>query len=503
MDRLHAGDHIQRRQRRLEGWQWGNSSGSGGNAGSSGSGGGSGGANSGGSSGSGGGSGGANSGGSGGGSGGANSGGSSGGGSGGANSGGSSGSGGGSGGANSGGASGSGSGGANSGGSGGGGGGSGGANSGGSGGGSGGDSVGGGAGGSGGTAGAGGSGSGGSGAGGTETTCPIVWDWEGTTADNWSTSDTDVTLAVSTTQKFTGTQALKATIPALTSALSDAGATTAVRTITITPPTAASNMWPGAAITVHVWVPTGTTNAWLQLIMLANNWAFSNSAQVIATAGDWTTVTWTVPAFASVFPGGINQFGVQFGVSGGNSFAGGDIFIDSITVCGGTQSCSGTTTGSFDFETAGSTDGWAFHASATTITDTVTTQSTTQHFGTTGTGALKAAMTAVPASTATAETDRVVELSGPQVFCGQTVTYHVFADVTGLSVQPYVLAYGYVFTGGTIVPLATVNTWTTVTFTVPAALNFLGVQAMGLQFANTSTTATYTGNVYIDGISWQ
>ena len=340
----------------------------------------------------------------------------------------------------------------------------------------------------------------------TGTTCPIIWDWEGTTADSWIT-DADVTLAVSTTQKFTGTQSLKATIPALTSTAGvdgGAAATSTVRGLYIKPPSATSNMWPGATVTAHVWVPTGTTGVWMQLFTQSNNWAvWKNSPTTMATAGAWTTLTWTVPAATDVFPGGINQFALQLGVSGGNSFAGGDIFIDSITVCGGTQSCSGTGAGSFDFETAGSTDGWAFKGD-TAITDTVVTQSTAQHYGSSGSGSLKVAMTAIPVAPTIGWTSRLAELANPQAYCGQTVTYHVMADnVTGLNVQPYASANGWGWFPGTGVTLTAINTWTTVTFTVPPTINFLGLQAMGLMLSNTSTSGTYTGNVYIDGVTWQ
>jgi len=324
--------------------------------------------------------------------------------------------------------------------------------------------------------------------------------------DNWTT-DTDVTLAVSTAQKVTGTQSLKATIPALTSvAGTDGGVvgTTAMRALYITPPPATSNMWPGATITVHVWVPVGTT-AWVQLFTQSNNWASWNQSptSVTPTAGAWTTLTFTVPAATTVFPGGMSQFGIQFGVSGGGSFAGGDIFIDSITVCGGTQSCSGTGTGSFDFETAGSTDGWAFKG-ATGVTDTVVTQSTTQHYGTTGTGSLKVAMTAIAVAPAAGSTTRRVELANAKAYCGQTVTFHVMADnITALNIQPYAAANGWSDSIGTAATLTATNAWTTVTFTIPTTISFLGLQAIGLQFGNTSTSATYTGNVYIDGVSWQ
>jgi hypothetical protein len=324
--------------------------------------------------------------------------------------------------------------------------------------------------------------------------------------DNWTT-DTDVTLSVSTTQKFTGTQSLKVTIPAMTSTAGvDGGtaATTTMKGLYMTPPPATSNMWPGATITVHVWVPVGTS-AWMQLFMQSNNWTSWNQSptSVTPTAGAWTTLTFTVPAATAVFPGGINQLGIQFGVSGGGSFAAGDIFIDSITVCGGTQSCSGTGAGSFDFETAGSTDGWAFKGD-TAITDTVVTQSTAQHYGSSGSGSLKVAMTAIPVAPTIGWTSRLAELANPQAYCGQTVTYHVMADnVTGLNVQPYASANGWGWFPGTGVTLTAINTWTTVTFTVPPTINFLGLQAMGLMLSNTSTSGTYTGNVYIDGVTWQ
>jgi hypothetical protein len=312
-----------------------------------------------------------------------------------------------------------------------------------------------------------------------------------------------VTLAVSTTQKVTGSQSLKVTIPAMTSTGGDA-ATTAMKGLYMTPPPATSNMWPGATITVHVWVPTGTTGVWMQLFTQSNNWAsWKQSTGVSPTAGAWTTLTWTVPAATDVFPGGINQLGIQFGVSGGGTFAAGDIFIDSITVCGGTQACSGTGTGSFDFETAGSTDTWAFKGAAG-VTDTVVTQSTSQHYGATGTGSLKVAMTAIPVAPAAGSTTRRVELANAKAYCGQTVTFHVMADnIAGLNVQPYAATNGWSDSIGTAATLTAINSWTEVKFTVPATINFLGLQAIGLQFGNTSTTATYTGNVYVDGVSWQ
>ena len=359
---------------------------------------------------------------------------------------------------------------------------------------------------------AGGSSAGGSAAGGTTSTspgCSTVWDWEGTTTDSWA-ADTDVTLSVSTTQKVTGTQSLKATIPALTSvAADDAGtaATTTVRGISITPPAATSNLWPGATVTVNVLIPTGTTGLWIHVYMQSNNWVNWNDTTVgTITPGTWSTLTFTVPAASAIFPGGINRFGVQLGVSGGGTFAGGDIFIDSITVCGGAQACSGTGTGSFDFETAGSTDGWAFKGD-TSVTDTVVTQSTTQHYGTTGSGSLKVAMTAIPAAPtppATGWTSRQVELANPKAYCGQTITFHVKADnVTGLNVQPYAMANGWGWFAGNGVTLTDTTNWTEIKYTLPATITFQGLQAFGLQLSNTVSTATYTGNVYIDGISWQ
>jgi hypothetical protein len=240
--------------------------------------------------------------------------------------------------------------------------------------------------------------------------------------------------------------------------------------------------------------------------MQSNNWVnWSDTTVGTPAAGAWSALTFTVPAATVIFPGGINSFGLQLGVSGGGTFAGGDIFIDSITVCGGAQACSGTGTGSFDFETAGSKDGWDFKGD-TSVTDTVVTQSTTQHYGTTGSGSLKVAMTAVPAAPAppaTGWTSRQVELPNPKAYCGQTITFHVKADnVTGLNVQPYAMANGWGWFAGAGVTLTDTTSWTEIKYTLPATINFQGLQAFGLQLSNTVSTGTYTGNVYIDGISW-
>jgi len=81
-----------------------------------------------------------------------------------------------------------------------------------------------------------------------------------------------------------------------------------------------------------------------------------------------------------------------------------------------------------------------------------------------------------------------VELANPKAYCGQTVTFHVSADnVTGLNVQPYASANNWSWFAGTGVTLTAINSWTAVTFTLPATINFLGLQAFGLQLSNTST----------------
>ncbi len=341
------------------------------------------------------------------------------------------------------------------------------------------------------------------------TSCPIIWDWESTTVDSWAADNTDTTLAVSTTEEFTGTQSLAATLPALTSTANPdggAGGSSMTRSIQITPATA-SNLLPGATVTAHIWVPAdsggSTTKTWVQIFMQSNNWAnWDNSTEVTPTANAWTTLTFTVPAASRILPGGINRLGIQIGVSNGNSFAGGNIYIDSITVCGGSASCTGTTTGSFDFETAatvGSTGDWALNGTAT---DTVVSQSTAQHYS--GTGSMLVAMTAVPAAASSSSwTSRQIQLTNPQAYCGQTVTYHVYADtIANLNVQPFAQIDNYQWSSGTATTITTADTWQTITFPVPT-YNFLGIQVLGVQLSNTSTTATYTGNVYIDDITWQ
>jgi hypothetical protein len=113
-------------------------------------------------------------------------------------------------------------------------------------------------------------------------------------------------------------------------------------------------------------------------------------------------------------------------------------------------------------------------------------------------------MTAIPVAPAAGSTTRQVELANAKAYCGQTVTFHVMADnITALNIQPYAAVNYWSDSIGTAATLTATNAWTTVTFTIPTTVSFLGLQAIGLQFGNTSTSATYTGNVYIDGVTWQ
>jgi hypothetical protein len=278
--------------------------------------------------------------------------------------------------------------------------------------------------------------------------------------------------------------------------------TTTARIISVAP-LATANLWPGATVSMSVWAPAGSASLFFQIFSQSNNWMkWDNTAYFAPTPGAWKTITYTIP---NTFPGGIQGLGLQTGVYNGGTFAGGDIFIDSITVCGGTASCAGTGTGLFDFEAADTpaTDNWAEDG---TDADTVVSQATDQFFH--GAGSLKVALTGVPAPT-TGWTSRRIRVSGawnvatPNLYCGQTVTFHVYAtNVTGLNVQPISWVNSWVFGSGTAVTPAAANTWTTVTYTVPATINSLGLQAIGLQLSNTATTAAYTGTVYIDDVTW-
>ena len=91
----------------------------------------------------------------------------------------------------------------------------------------------------------------------------------------------------------------------------------------------------------------------------------------------------------------------------------------------------------------------------------------------------------------------------PNIYCGQTVMVHVWLPTgsDGMTFQVFTLYNNYgknKFTGPTTV---TRNAWNTYSFTMPTDVGPGGVQQLGVQFVYTGTAA-YTGNVYIDDVTW-
>jgi hypothetical protein len=332
----------------------------------------------------------------------------------------------------------------------------------------------------------------------------ILYDFE---VDNqkWADGDTGVTVAISTDQAVTGTHSLKVSVPALVNTVSGAcpAGMLCQTTVNVSQPDVAP-VGAGAVLTFHVWTPAGTDGLYVQAFSQENGFKFDaagNSAKTLVRGG-WTTWTYTVP---KIFPGGIEQIGLQMGIGDtGTGFAGGDFYIDSITVTGGDVSCSGAGTGNYDFETPADVSAWKVDTVAGAApTDTAIAQSTTEFK--TGANSLKVSFTALPMATdANTPTQRNVFVDWPNAFCGQTIMFNVWSP-TGSDNLNF-RAYGQTgwFAGFPTSAATTITRgdWTTISFTLPATINPLGLQRIGVQFENKDTAAPFTGDLYIDAVTW-
>jgi hypothetical protein len=339
----------------------------------------------------------------------------------------------------------------------------------------------------------------------------ILYDFEadaatcGTVANEpvscWS-ADTGVTLATSTDQAVTGTHSLKVSVPAI--------ALNTNYTVSISVSDLNAPIFPGAVLTYHVWSPAAASadGLYMQAISQYNNYGtfdpgtmpapHNGNSPITIKRGDWTTWTYTVPY---TYPGGLEQIGVQFGVGGtGNPFPGGDFYIDSISMSGGDPTCTGAGSGSYDFEAAADVSAWTVDGSAT---DVALSMSTTEFK--TGANSMKVSFTAVPAATsATAPTQRNIYVGNPKAFCGQTITYNVWTPTgsDNLNVRAYAQT-GWYAGFPTAQPVTiTRGDWTTITFTLPNPINAYGLQRIGLQFENKDTANAFTGDVYVDAVTW-
>jgi hypothetical protein len=352
-----------------------------------------------------------------------------------------------------------------------------------------------GSGGSAGTAGSGGSGgsnnvggeAGGGGEGGAGDEAKLLFDFE-TDVQGWQGSAADVMLASDPAQFVTGAKSLKVTIPALTAATSR---TVAVEKV---------DLWPGATVVMHVWTPAPAGGGfYVQAYTQSNNWQkwdTAGNAPVTVVSGGWTTITYTVP---QTFPGGLQLLGVQIGTGDGQTFAGGDFYVDSVTVTGGVVECAGTGTGTYGFETA-AVEPWAIDGNPATP-DTALAQGTEQFK--TGTGALKVSFTALPAGTPDAHVPRRVFVDKPTAYCGDEVTLNVWAPLGNETMlfQAFSQSDNYADWHSDQPPaVITRGGWTQIKYTIPASIDSGGLQRVGIQFLNTG--AAFTGDFFIDDVSW-
>ncbi len=339
----------------------------------------------------------------------------------------------------------------------------------------------------GGEGGEGGQGPGGEGGQGGEATV-VLYDFE-SGVQGWSTMTGGASVSQSTDQHVDGSSSLKITHGELDNA-------SVIALVSNAP------VWPGTVITFNAFLPAGfdtTGGTYFQAFSQGNNYLInfdiSGNSSRVAVPGGLTTWTYTVP---DTFPGGLQILGFQMGDnSGGTTIAAGDVYIDSITATGGVANCAiATPAGLHDFETS-PLDGNVYKVDGTLTT---IAQATDQAFM--GSGSMKVSFAGLPAPTGTEPTKRIVYIDKPNVYCGQTMTVHVFLPTgsDGMTFQIFAQYNNYGAFTGTGGLTVTPNAWNTGTFTIPT-VGPGGIQRVGLEFMY-SGSAAFTGDVWVDAISW-
>jgi hypothetical protein len=326
------------------------------------------------------------------------------------------------------------------------------------------------------------------GAGGIEPT--VVFDFEDG-VQGFTTDGANVTIATSTAQTVSGAQSLRVTLPSMADdnrlVFLDGAA-----------------FWPGTVIELNVWVPEGDDDLYVQAFSLIDfyQWDATDSLATPLVRGGWTTWTYTVPG---TFPGGMQRLGIQFG-AGPRTFAGGDVYVDAIATLDGPAACSGEavtrptdTPGRREFDFESDSPEWEVDGSPP---DVALSRSGGQVLS--GTSALRVALTAIPAGE-----NRKVRIPGPETFCGDTVTFNVWtpAGSDGLTLQAFVQYNNWAGWAGAMPDVVDRGAYTEITLSVPGldsapSIGPGGYQALGLEIAN-ETGAPFTGDVYIDDVSWQ
>jgi len=334
----------------------------------------------------------------------------------------------------------------------------------------------------------------------------------------WGSGVTGATVSASTDQHQDGVQSLKATL----AAAPEGGTAPNNALLSVNN----SALWPGTVVTFHAFFPTGTvtTGVYFQAFTQSNNYALfdtaGNSGGRTITPGSWTTWTYTVP---NTFPGGLILLGFQIGDNAaGATIAGDTVYLDAITATDGVHNCAvGTGTGAYNFEpvdggavTLDSSiygiDGYPSNAGVTI------SPSTAQAFA--GTGSMQIALTGLTADTTGQKNMRQIYIAKPNVYCGQTITFHVFMPTgsDGVTFQAYTQYNNYAKTSGMGPSTITRNAWTTYQYTVPSDVGPGGIQRIGVQIINNRGTGDggtgdagadggindYTGNIYVDAITW-
>jgi len=337
-------------------------------------------------------------------------------------------------------------------------------------------------------------------------------------------------VAASTDQKVDGVQSLKATL----AAVPEAG--TAPNNVIMS--VGQNTLWPGTVVTFHAFFPAGTpTNGdvYFQAITQSNNYQkFDSAANGTHTImpGAFTTWTYTIP---NTFPGGLQSLGFQMGDNmGGAVIAGKSIYLDNITASGGVQNCAtGTGTGNHDFENTdagtATTTGYAIDDNPANNGVAAISISTDQ--ASSGTQSLKVALNGLPNTTTGGVNARNIYINSPNIYCGQTATFHVYMPTgsDGVIFQAYVQYNGYAKFVSMGPATITRGGFTTYALTIPADVGPGGIQRLGVQIINNRTTpdggtldagvavdagdggtdaavpldtTSFTGNVYIDQVTW-
>jgi hypothetical protein len=225
----------------------------------------------------------------------------------------------------------------------------------------------------------------------------------------------------------------------------------------------------------------------------------------------------------------LQVLGFQIGDSvGGVNVQGLTFYLDAISATGGVQNCAtGTGTGNLSFEpvdgSAADISKWAVDGYPSTAGVGTLAISTAEHNG--GTSSLAIPLTNLSADPGGAALNmRQIYYANPNVYCGQTITFHVFMPTgsDGVTFQAYAQYNAYAKTVGMGPSTVTTNAWNTYAFTVPSDVGPGGIQRIGLQIINkrgvpdggTGDGGTgdggadggvvngFTGTVYVDDITW-